>query len=533
MLAASQLPLRCFDIGAGAASVALARCVGLAASGAQRRAHNFDDENHLAYSPPEPFSRGWAAGGSQSAVFGNSIGDRPVAPRKKLLRALALLRSPHELDGEGLGRAATSAARDGLDDDDWWNAVVKRTKELAPRLALHDVTLILNGMARMRRLDRDLLQVLLPRICSHLVYLSSSHLAMLSSAMAKADVHDQKFVELLTRELKARLMEFHSSMEITMIVNAVSKLRVTDDDLYRRFVTCIQSRMSVEAFHVRDLSVIVGALARVHCTDAATVGRFADCAVQTLPQATPLELARLMHACMSVACSTDGFFKACVLRSRELASEMDPSGLSSAAFSFGQCLEVAEMAHLPYLRKIFRHIRLASVTSLPLFSPREIVSLLRTYSRWQITFDIEHLRRVAARMKATSSQFDVESAVSGLSALALLMQRNSVRSAPQPATSAAWEAVGDASHPLFQVVWKAASAGSLDLASLVRVLDASTVLRPADPAPFRAVQACVLRRRHELDTPLSMTLCELLSMLGCKSDDDIMLALADNTPQRL
>jgi len=150
MLAASQLPLRCFDIGAGAASVALARCVGLAASGAQRRAHNFDDEKHLAFSPPEPFSRGWAAGGSQSAVFGNSIGDRPVAPRKKLLRALALLRSPHELDGEGLGRAATSAARDGLDDDDWWNAVVKRTKELAPRLALHDVTLILNGMARMR-----------------------------------------------------------------------------------------------------------------------------------------------------------------------------------------------------------------------------------------------------------------------------------------------------------------------------------------------------------------------------------------------
>ena len=31
-------------------------------------------------------------------------------------------------------------------------------------------------------------------------------------------------------------MEFHSSMELTMIINAASKLRISDAELYRRFV---------------------------------------------------------------------------------------------------------------------------------------------------------------------------------------------------------------------------------------------------------------------------------------------------------
>merc|ERR1719401_739084 len=102
---------------------------------------------------------------------------------------------------------------------------------------------------------------------------------------------------------------------------------------------------------------------------------------------------------------------------------MDPSGLSASAYAFGQCFEVAEVAHLRYLRAIFRNIRLASVASLPLFLPREIVSLLRTYARWQITFERDQLRKVADRMRATRDQFDTENSVSALYSLALLMQR--------------------------------------------------------------------------------------------------------------
>ena len=42
-------------------------------------------------------------------------------------------------------------------------------EETADTLAMHDVCLILNGMACARRLDKDLVAVLMPRICSNLV----------------------------------------------------------------------------------------------------------------------------------------------------------------------------------------------------------------------------------------------------------------------------------------------------------------------------------------------------------------------------
>lgn len=478
-----------------------------------------------------PHRRGWYADPAGAASLEHSGGSKGrgdfVSPR--LLGALALLRNPRELDSEGLGRAATAAAREGLDDTTWWEALAARARELVPHLALHDATTILNGMARARQIDRAFVEALLPRMSGHLVYLTSAHLAMLASGVAKAEVHDARFVAALTRELKARLMEFHSPMEVTMIVNAASKLRIADEDLYRRFVTHIQSQMGKETFHVRDLSVIVGALARVQCASPGTMAHFADCAVQTLPQASPLELARLMHACMSVSCAVHDFFSACVLQSKNQCLTMDPSGLSSAAFAFGQCFEVAEVAHMRYMRRIFRNIRLASIASLPLFLPREIVSLLRTYARWQIAFDLEHLRRVAERMLATQAQFDRDGAVSALYSLGLLMQRNSARSGAATSADAAWAAVGEAARRLHAPVWLAASRGELDSAKLLRAVEASVALQANDTALPSAVSAAIARIRAQLDPHTCSTLYELLSQTGLSSADDLMLALADHS----
>ncbi|OLP96648.1 Metacaspase-1 [Symbiodinium microadriaticum] len=295
-------------------------------------------------------------------------------------------------------------------------------------------------------------QELVSEASQHLRPLAHRALQLSVTQMFDPNVRTFRFFDAIKskvrRACEARLMEFHSSMELTMIINAVSKLRITDEDLFRRFVSRTQSRMGTEAFHVRDISVIVGALARVNCVDATTMSRFADGCVQTLPQATPLELARLMHACMSVSCHAPDLFTACVLQSREQANSMDPSGLSAAAYAFGQCFEVADVSHVRYLQKIFRHLRLAAVSSLPLFLPREIVSLLKTYARWQITFECGHLRKVAERMIATSSQFDLDSAVSGLHNLALLMQRNAMRSERTATLGAAWEVLAEAARNL-------------------------------------------------------------------------------------
>lgn len=213
---------------------------------------------------------------------------------------------------------------------------------------------------------------------------------------------------------------------------------------------------------------------------------------------------------------------------------MDPSGLSAAAFAFGQCFEAAEVGHLRYLRHIFHHIRLASVASLPLFLPREVVSLLRTYARWQVSFDVDHLRKVADRMRACHTDFDLESSVSALYALAQLMQRNAARSVPSTVTSAAWDAAGDAAECHLGPVCVAMSNGKVDMATAQKVLEAYIILRPSNQAGFRtkaallnAISMCVARRRSELEVPSCTAIHGMLSQLECSRDDDVMLVLAE------
>merc|ERR1712226_1180819 len=99
---------------------------------------------------------------------------------------------------------------------------------------------------------------------------------------------------------------------------------------------------------------------------------------------------------------------------------LDAAGLSSAAFSFSQCFDVSQQAHIPYLWKIFRHIRVATIANLPLFQPRELGSIIRTYARWQLSVEFVHVCKVAERLLVTTNQFDTESRISTMFALGQL-----------------------------------------------------------------------------------------------------------------
>ncbi|CAD7946171.1 unnamed protein product [Amoebophrya sp. A25] len=67
--------------------------------------------------------------------------------------------------------------------------------------------------------------------------------------------------EILVRELRQRLGDFEQSTEITMLVNALVKLRIADASLWERLCCHVHSRLTIDAYHVRDLSVLAKAFA--------------------------------------------------------------------------------------------------------------------------------------------------------------------------------------------------------------------------------------------------------------------------------
>jgi len=124
-------------------------------------------------------------------------------------------------------------------------------------------------------------------------------------------------------------------------------------------------------------------------------------------------------------------------------------------------------------------------------------------------------------MYQTRSQFDVESSVSALYSLGLLMQRNSVRSSREEH----WQAVARAAHSLCQPVWREAIAGDLELPTLLKAVEACVTLRADSDALLAAITSVVVRRREELDYPTAASLLDFLSAMGVPPDDDVVLAL--------
>merc|ERR1719215_665009 len=207
------------------------------------------------------------------------------------------------------------------------------------------------------------------------------------------------------------------------------------------------------------------------------LSRFTKSAVQTLPEATPAELARLLHGCMTVSCPDPDFFNACVLHNRQHVVNMPPAELVNAAYAYGQCFVVAEIFHLRFLRKIFRQIRLASVARLPLFQPPEIMSLLRTYARWQIAFERDHIRKAADQIYTSRNNFDPDTSIAVLYSMSILTRRTSASGSEGNEMDAQMVSIQRAASALLEPVWRTAAAGNLDVQSLLRAVEAAVTLK--------------------------------------------------------
>ncbi|EER19142.1 hypothetical protein Pmar_PMAR000209 [Perkinsus marinus ATCC 50983] len=392
---------------------------------------------------------------STNSHFGNPLGKQYVHPTPQPAaswRPLAKfggpltadLPPPSTLDAEGLGHAANTAVRDRIKSTSpYWQQLRDRALAIAPAMEPRDCALLLNAFSRVRIADQQLFDTLAPVVEAKLLYFTSVHLAMVFSAYAKTGVQMQEsFLNALSREVAARVHEFHSPVEICMLLNAMTKLGVVDLELFTRWCKHIQTRMSQEPFHVRDLSVIASALARVvkHHTVAegsgqkkggeddtedgqqlegllpltSTMEMIAGRALATLAEATPMELARLVLAYTSdsggVISPPKELLESSLACARDKLMFMAPAELVNVAFAFGQVREsltsVSDIALLD--SSIFERLRFSAVSSAPLFLASEVGGLLQVYARWRIPFGHSDLAVMVSRLITTAEKCDAE-----------------------------------------------------------------------------------------------------------------------------
>ena len=324
---------------------------------------------------------------------------------------LATMRHPSEMTGEELGTASVAAAREQIDSERFWDMLAERAAGLSNSMEPRDISLLLNAMSRTRRLSNHLplIEALENSINKQLPYFSSTQIAMVFSAIAKSfapAVLPSELLPRLVEEVKSRVHEFGSSVEISMVLNALAKLGVVDSGLSQRLSTIIQSKIRSGSvlFNPRELCVIAHALSQMGVRETLLFEMIESRVLPSMAELTPVETARLLVGFARAGKNLDRLLEAatviCSLRFRSMSS----AELVNAVYSFCSLCEYLPSSSQQI--ELVDDLKHACIQSLALFQPREIAAILTSFSRWHIQLRPEEVETLANRLRLMSKRID-------------------------------------------------------------------------------------------------------------------------------
>lgn len=145
--------------------------------------------------------------------------------------------------------------KENIRDDFLWRCIEKRSFELLDKFEIDEVASFLFCLSKIR-LETKLYDSFISIIKRKYEYLNTSNLAMLISAYSKRNEKD--LIVFLKEEFKKKIYTVHNIVEISMILNALVKCKIYDEELLKKLSFLIVDIINhTDNIHVRDLCVIV------------------------------------------------------------------------------------------------------------------------------------------------------------------------------------------------------------------------------------------------------------------------------------
>lgn len=145
--------------------------------------------------------------------------------------------------------------RENIRDESLWKCIEKRSYELLDRFEINEVASFLFCFSKIR-FETQLYDSFISIIKRKYEYLNTSNLAMLISAYAKRKEKD--LIMLLKEEFKRKIYTVHNIVEISMILNALVKCNIYDEELLNKLSSIvIDMIIHTNNIQVRDLCVVV------------------------------------------------------------------------------------------------------------------------------------------------------------------------------------------------------------------------------------------------------------------------------------
>lgn len=435
------------------------------------------------------------------------------------------MRNPSEMSPEELGVASVAAAREQLTSLKFWKLISKRAVDLSTTMEPRDISLILNGMSRTRTLSDhlDMVKDLSQTIERKIAYFSSSQIAMILSALAKsftAAVLPPTLLSSLLKEVKSRVHEFSTAIELSMVLNALAKLGVVDAGLAQRLSAIIYSKMRSGSvnFHASELCVVATALSRMGVRDVAIYELIQTRVAPVLSEATPVEISRLLCAFARVSIPLASLLESALGACGERFKYMSPTDLVNAVYGFGSVCEFIPLSSNYPLIELLELLKRACIDSLALFQFREIAAVLQSFGRWRISLSDDELQTVLKKLDIMSrnkseSENSIVTILGSLWAISSTESQNHLIRAFAIDQQDSFIKILSSFEPQNQSDWQ----------NIAKAIDASLSASSSNSSSLlHALSLCVVNHVHIMDK-ISRTV--LLDVLRDRIDPDCDLSL--------
>jgi len=429
-----------------------------------------------------------------------------------------------------LGQACVAAAREQVDNPKFWKLIADRCVQLGADLEPQDISLLLNALSRTRRLSNHFpaIEALSSTILRKLSYFSSVQLAMTLSALGKSFSQTALPPDLVTgliQEVKWRVHEFNTSVEFSMLVNALVKLGVADQGLFTRLAGIFQSKIRTGAMSIpiRDLSVVASAFSSAGIRDITLYQMVCERAVPVLSEATTIEIARLLTSIARAGLDVGELAKVANGTCREKFRSLTSMDIVNTVFAFGGLCESIHIEDCPNISSLLQLVKTSFLASIPLMPIKDVAAVLLSFSRWRINLTESELqvllRTVGPMIRRRSDDADDDVVIAAAAV-------NCLSAGMSDGTKAI---VCAFIEPILEVIVSTVrSSSTLEFQQIVRVVNACNAHNLTTDNLINAVASAVATRHTSLDMHAKSLLHSSLSAKLPKDHDLIIVLRGDS-----
>lgn len=188
--------------------------------------------------------------------------------------------------------------RENIRDERVWKCIEKRSYELLDRFEINEVASFLFCFSKIR-FETQLYDSFISIIKRKYEYLNTTNLAMLISAYAKRKEKD--LVMLLKEEFKKKIYTVHNIVEISMILNALVKCNIYDEELLNKLSSIVTDIIiHTNNIQVRDLCVVVFCYSYILYNNKALFKILAQKIIPSINDVKLVDLCRIFFSYMNL-----------------------------------------------------------------------------------------------------------------------------------------------------------------------------------------------------------------------------------------